>query len=815
MQSNLILVILAILGLGPLPVSHAQLSGTVSLSSVTTTTSSNRTIVSIAGDGGLGRAQTWQDSEGYHVVVPNAVARDSIKTGRGIRIRRVGRSIEILVQTRPGTNVTVQDYDNSLSLSIEGKLQPRSDTDSSIGSSEEASLFEEPWRSRQTPQNLVNGLRTGEGNVIGPQLSIDRSTLAIEESSSNREHPTADPAQPLSSTNTTPSAVENKGLVPASDEPAATRPTGNDTAATSGSTVTISGEEGGFFSSIFSGTSVLVVLALGLFGLVISWKLRSKESGVEVVAGDLDDEMDIDVAHSIEDSNGAWQNSSRNTSLAKTGGSMRDGGALSRQTKSMVRLPVSTPATLFGAYRIDQEVGKLIGGQPHRMDVLSSRATDDRRAIENSLIKILASPDADDNARRRAREALEEYGFVARQCAALLLAPDAFDRTYAARCLGDIKSAAALPFLLEGLYDSESIVRNQAVVSIGELKVPAAIGALLDMARRHPDVPTSLIGRALSSCSVEGLDFFDAIPEPALLSAASGNGFANQMTSHHPTPVEDLPESSSEPEFISAIYKVESIDIEERSEAVKALAQYQVQRSVTALSKRASCDSEPSVRALAISSLGTINHESVFPAVLIGMADETREVRAAAARSLSRLSFDRADAFARVMETADEEMLQEIAKACIKAGIVGQNIDRLASCDRRQTYEAFSLFSLMAKANMIETILAAITDHPNKDVRVAAIHLLANTGQPEVYEELRQLTVKEGVSEALKTELLEAMYKLEQNRNKTEESAEAFLYRAESIPEAPQGDALTIAEPIIEPVFTPGFEPQFEPKPDR
>jgi len=49
-------------------------------------------------------------------------------------------------------------------------------------------------------------------------------------------------------------------------------------------------------------------------------------------------------------------------------------------------------------------------------------------------------------AQLRAREALEEYGFVARQCAALLLAADAFERTSAARSLGDIKSPAALPF---------------------------------------------------------------------------------------------------------------------------------------------------------------------------------------------------------------------------------------------------------------------------------------------------------------------------------------------------------------------------------
>ena len=36
----------------------------------------------------------------------------------------------------------------------------------------------------------------------------------------------------------------------------------------------------------------------------------------------------------------------------------------------------------FGAYRIDQEVGKLVLGKPHRMDVMASRVPDDRRAIE-------------------------------------------------------------------------------------------------------------------------------------------------------------------------------------------------------------------------------------------------------------------------------------------------------------------------------------------------------------------------------------------------------------------------------------------------
>ena len=94
--------------------------------------------------------------------------------------------------------------------------------------------------------------------------------------------------------------------------------------------------------------------------------------------------------------------------------------ALSANRASGSHLTVATPDSLYGAYRIDQEVGKLVLGQPHRVDVLSSRAPEDRRAIEASLIKMIASsPDEDE--RRRAAEALEEYGFVARECAALLM----------------------------------------------------------------------------------------------------------------------------------------------------------------------------------------------------------------------------------------------------------------------------------------------------------------------------------------------------------------------------------------------------------
>src|SRR5262249_11687051 len=54
------------------------------------------------------------------------------------------------------------------------------------------------------------------------------------------------------------------------------------------------------------------------------------------------------------------------------------------ETAQAVEKKTENEPSAFGAYRVDQEVSKLIVGKPHRMDVMASRASDDRRAIEAS-----------------------------------------------------------------------------------------------------------------------------------------------------------------------------------------------------------------------------------------------------------------------------------------------------------------------------------------------------------------------------------------------------------------------------------------------
>jgi hypothetical protein len=638
--------------------------------------------------------------------------------------------------------VSAQVDGNRLNLFVNGSLDPRSE---SVVDTGKIVIDQNQWHSGAQGSGSAVAAKGAEDLSFTSQFPKQPSSDASTASAS----PAAQPRPDLR-------VSQTQGAAPAVPQ----------------SEIAIQPEKESIFSAIFSTTGVLIVMGLGIAALLVSRALRWPPVSARAKAK---------AKRTNKPSEERWEEEDLSSSSPVAQRRDTEKNEATPQTALVVdrrstgsHLTVATPDSLYGAYRIDQEVGKLILGQPHRIDVLSSRAPDDRRAIEASLIKMIASS-ADANERRRATDALEQYGFVARECANLLNAEDPFDRTNAARALGEIGSPDALPFLLEGLYDSESIVRNQSVASIGQLKVPRAIGALLDMARRHPDVPGNLVSQALSACSVEGLDFFDTtIPEQSLLGDGRSNGFGFDINKLEPAAVvADLPDDSDDESFAPALLALNCENLGQRLEAAKTLARFPVARAVSALTTTARTDPEAAVRSQAVSSLAMINHESVFPAVLIGMADESREVRAAAARSLTHLNFERLDAFIRVLETEDEELQSVVAKACIKSGIVSQAIDRLANCDRRQGFETFSIISLLAKARITEPIVDVIANHPNFEVRLATLRLLANTGEAHIFEEFRQLSLQEGLPEEIRNTLLEAMYQLDQTNTPSNSSEES------------------------------------------
>ena len=218
---------------------------------------------------------------------------------------------------------------------------------------------------------------------------------------------------------------------------------------------------------------------------------------------------------------------------------------------------------------------------------------------------------------------------------------------------------------------------------------------------------------------------------------------------------------SGDPSLLNAIEQAnEEYEEDEsvRELSVRVLAAFRTRNSVEALSQIALYDLSSNLRARAVTILTEFDHESVFETIVLACADPTREVRAAAARGLFRLSFDRADAWKRIIETEDEFRMSHAARAAIEAGIVVKGFDRLVHDDLKIAYEAFVLVCLLIRAGETAEIFDAIKAHRDERVRFALLHVLRVLKDPRTRDELNKLQKDSGfatdVSERIRETVL-------------------------------------------------------------
>ncbi|HEX8149063.1 MAG TPA: HEAT repeat domain-containing protein [Pyrinomonadaceae bacterium] len=739
--------------------------------------SSSGNVVSISADGSLNRAQTWQDAEGFHVVLVNGEAATG--STRGVKVQRVGSSLELVVPVKRGANVTVQPRGNRLDLVVTGGAL---NVENFPVEQQQQRAERAQSRARSTPREDTAGEvleRVQQPKAESKRRGANESTA---ESTQPEPHPSAvqpsapapAPVQPQAATPAPAPAEEVNSVGPAPQQ----QPAGPTVAQPAEAKVDKANGEG-LLSYLVSLPSLFAVVGVGLAGSVGMFVRRRRSGGADESRA-----VETNGARAAEKSEKSakpfehFKGDRRKSDITvpferRTSGRGAEDEATRRahelaaeangakhERTAESRAGASVPSFLFGSYRIDQEVASLVAGGPHSTEVLASRASDDRRAVETSLLKALRAPETDEDGRRRARTALEDYGFVARSCASLLFGGETFERVSAAQALGDMQSAQALPFLTEALYDPDPLVRTECVQSLGSLGMPSAIGALLDVARRHQDIPAAVLGPALTACSVESLEPDRNAPAfaHAGLDAQEAGASGSYVRSLVPaTDYEELPDSVDDEALSAALIRIESTDAESRVNAAQHLAQFQVRRAVAALTTAARQDKEDAVRSAAVNSLGLINHESVFAGIIMALADEAREVRAAAARALSRLSFERAEAYVRVAETADARTLRDVAHACVKAGLAAQAVGRLASEDRRQAYEAFSLLSLCVAGGEVGPVLDAVGSHRDDEASLTCVQLLGDAPTPEVCDHLRRLAAEGGMPARVRRSILETV----------------------------------------------------------
>lgn len=209
-------------------------------------------------------------------------------------------------------------------------------------------------------------------------------------------------------------------------------------------------------------------------------------------------------------------------------------------------------------------------------------------------------------------------------------------------------------------------------------------------------------------------------------------------------PFEQLP-ISADPALLAAIEQAnEEYEEDEsvRELAVRILAAFRYRNSVEALSQIALYDLSSNLRSKAVAILTEFDHESVFEAILLACADPTREVRAAAARGLFRLSFDRADAWKRLIATKDEFRMKHAARAATESGIVQKSFDRLLHEDMRIAYEAVALIGMLLKAGETEEIFDAIANHKDERIRLALLHVIKIVKEERSIAHLEEMSRK-------------------------------------------------------------------------
>lgn len=190
-----------------------------------------------------------------------------------------------------------------------------------------------------------------------------------------------------------------------------------------------------------------------------------------------------------------------------------------------------------------------------------------------------------------------------------------------------------------------------------------------------------------------------------------------------------------------------------RELAVRILARFETKNSVESLSQVALYDLSSILRSKAVGILSDFDHESVFEILLLACADPTREVKAAAARGLFRLNFDRSDCWMRIAECGDEFRMRHAARAAVAGELVERSFIRLVGNDEKAAYEVMTLIVLLIKSGETKEVFDALENHPNQNIRKAILHIIKITKEPNALEGLYHLLESKNLSGDLREEI--------------------------------------------------------------
>ncbi|HTG91551.1 MAG TPA: hypothetical protein VL866_03095 [Pyrinomonadaceae bacterium] len=129
-----------------------------------------------------------------------------------------------------------------------------------------------------------------------------------------------------------------------------------------------------------------------------------------------------------------------------------------------------------------------------------------------------------------------------------------------------------------------------------------------------------------------------------------------------------------------------------------------------------------------------------FDRIASSVIECTDQQRSATIRRLYSLDPERAASFLNIfLQGCSREERQQIGAALDASGLVGEAIKDLTGRSHSNSYRAYSLLFLVAKAGTIGPLMRVIEDHPNIELRLALIRLLSSSGGSDLIFQFQHL----------------------------------------------------------------------------
>ncbi len=156
-----------------------------------------------------------------------------------------------------------------------------------------------------------------------------------------------------------------------------------------------------------------------------------------------------------------------------------------------------------------------------------------------------------------------------------------------------------------------------------------------------------------------------------------------------------------------------------------------------------------------------IGQNESFDPFTSSLEDPSPEVRKVAVRAFYDRNPDMAASFFNnaLLQGSPKER-RNIGAALVGSGLVDHAIDALSGDSQEDSYSALSLLFLVAKAGEVEPLMRVIEEHPNIQLRMALIKLLALSGESKIVTAFYGLAQRSSLPLEIRSAVREAIFQI-------------------------------------------------------